>query len=313
MFRSLLVGKLLEAKDEKLCRTTRDAPSTRQMIIYRRNENNLSNHTAKRKWRVVYLMIMRVSDFCPASLRERRNAPQVLTSSRQTTTTKAIDLLATTTTTRVTDRPITITTTTDRQQVATTATRATDLHRQATSPNQAARIRAVATTARQATTRAATQPPATTTKVVNIETQSRLSPTQAGGELFLSPCLEICSYKRPILLSYHQQPSWTLYIITALFRSFSQTSAHKATPATFTAGIRPSRSLALTSHKVILILIWMVAMLRILVFNQSQQNDYPIKCARCLFRRRTTLWQLSKVDTWRPQHQPLRMENSATI
>lgn len=31
--------------------------------------------------------------------------------------------------------------------------------------------------------------------------------------------------------------------------SFSQTSAHKATPATFTAGIRPSRSLALTSHK----------------------------------------------------------------
>merc|ERR1719222_1490814 len=26
---SLLVGKLLEAKDEKLCRTTRDAPSTR--------------------------------------------------------------------------------------------------------------------------------------------------------------------------------------------------------------------------------------------------------------------------------------------
>ena len=142
-------------------------------------------------------MIMRVSDFCPASLRERRNAPQVLTSSHQTTTTKAIDLLATTTTIRVTDRPITTTTTTDRQQVATTATRATDLHRQATSPNQAARIRAVATTARQATTRAATHPPATTTKVVNIETQSRLSPTQAGGELFLSPCLEICSYKRP--------------------------------------------------------------------------------------------------------------------
>ena len=132
-------------------------------------------------------MIMRVSDFCPASLRERRNAPQVLTSSHQTTTTKAIDLLATTTTTRVTDRPITITTTTDRQQVATTATRATDLHRQATSPNQAARIRAVAATARQATTRAATHPPATTTKVVNIETQSRLSPTQAGGEFFYHP------------------------------------------------------------------------------------------------------------------------------
>ena len=257
-------------------------------------------------------MIMRVSDFCPASLRERRNAPQVLTSSHQTTTTKAIDLLATTTTIRVTDRPITTTTTTDRQQVATTATRATDLHRQATSPNQAAHIRAVATTARQATTRAATHPPATTTKVVNIETQSRLSPTQAGGELFLSPCLEIWSYKRPILLSYHEQPSWTWYITTALFRSFSQTSAHKATPATFTAGIRPSRSLALTSHKVTLIPIWMVAMLRILVFNQSQQNDYSIQCARCLFRRRTTLWQLSKVDTWRPQHQRLPMENSAT-
>ena len=89
-------------------------------------------------------------------------------------------------------------------------------------------------------------------------------------------------------------------------------STHKATPATFTAGIRPSRSLALTSHKVTLIPIWMVAMLRILVFNQSQQNDYSIQCARCLFRRRTTLWQLSKVDTWRPQHQRLPMENSAT-
>merc|ERR1719391_488273 len=153
--------------------------------------------------------------FCQAFLTAKRNALQASTrdtNNQATTTTRAIDLLATattTTTTRATGLQTTTTTTTTDHQAATTTirvtghhrtttatTKGTDHHRPATQPSQATATKvAAAATGRQAATIIVHQV-AMDTRAASINLQFLLSPIQAEGVS-----------ARPLLTRQLQQPS----------------------------------------------------------------------------------------------------------
>ena len=100
-------------------------------------------------------------------------------------------------------------------------------------------------------------------------------------------------------------------IITTIIRGFSQTSPHKATPATFTAGIRPSRSLINSGIKQTVIIWWGLGCSQRNVIMTDQIQPLPMRWSdlKCLNRRKKPWWQLSKVDMWRRRLQHFHTED----